>query len=671
MMQTNPRALILNVDDNEPSRYAKTRALRQAQEIEIVEAETGAAALRLVRELRPTLVLLDVKLPDMSGLEVCRIVKREFPEVLVLQTSASFVSGDDRTRGLDSGADSYLEQPCEPAELVASVRALLRIRKAEAALRESEGNFRTLADNMPMLCWMADEAGSIYWFNRRWYEYTGMTPEQTFGWGWQAAHDPAALPDVLERWKNSIANVIPFEAVFPLRGSDSVFRPFLTRAAPVRNETGRILRWFGTNTDISGQSAAEESLRELNETLEQRVAAELAQRLEAENAVRQMQKMDAIGQLAGGIAHDFNNMMAVVISSLNLLERRLAKGERDVSRYIDAAVDGATRASSLTRRLLAFSRQQSLAPEFIEVNPMVVGMMDLLARTLGEQIHLETDLSSETLQTKADVSELENALLNLSVNARDAMPGGGRLTIKTAANAVDEISAKKFEIAAGEYVLITVADTGSGMAPEIVERVFDPFFTTKGVGRGTGLGLSQVFGFVRQSDGHVDNRSQQSWGTSVSIYLPRHRGGSSAATAKEAPFRGGRSSEIIMVVEDEERVRMLSVEALRELGYTVVDASNPRDAVRMIDDGQPVTLLFTDVVMPHMDGVQLSRLCIEKLPELKVLFTTGYAAKAFGKDEKYRTNRNFIAKPFSVGKLAAKIREVLDGEDASPSHRDQ
>jgi PAS domain S-box-containing protein len=659
---SNSQTVILNVDDNEAARRAKTRALGLAGEVEIVEAATGAEAFRLVRELRPTLMLLDVGLPDVSGHEVCRIVKRDHPEVLVLETSASPVGGSDRARGLDAGADSFLEQPCEPDELVASVRALLRIRRAEAALRESEANFRTLADNMPMLCWMADAAGSVYWFNRRWYEYTGTTSEQTLGWGWGVVHDAAVLPTVLERWKNSIANVIPFEMVFPLRGSDGVFRPFLTRVAPVSDETGRILRWFGTNTDISVQRAAEERLRELNETLEQRVSAELAQRLEAESAVRQLQKMDAIGRLAGGIAHDFNNMMAVVISSLNLMERQLAKGGTDLSRYIEAAVDGATRASSLTRRLLAFSRQQPLAPELIDVNPMVASMMDLLARTLGEQIHLETDLSPNVLQIKVDVSELENALLNLAVNARDAMPNGGRLTIKTTPATINEPVAQHFGIAPGEYVIITVSDTGSGMEPDIVEKVFDPFFTTKGVGKGTGLGLSQVFGFVRQSGGHVKISSRPGLGAAVSIYMPRSHGEPSGEKSIAASERGGSREEVILVVEDEERVRTLSLEALRELGYSVIGVSSAREALRLVDSGQKVTLLFTDVIMPDMDGVQLAEFSREKIPDLKVLFTTGYAAKAFGKDETYRTQPNFIPKPFNVAGLAAKVREVLDAD---------
>jgi PAS domain S-box-containing protein len=395
----------------------------------------------------------------------------------------------------------------------------LRVRKADTVLREREADFRTLADNLPILCWIAEADGSVYWFNRRWYEYTGATSEQSLGWAWRSAHDPAILPEVLERWRGSLAGEVPFEMVFPLRGGDDIYRPFLTRAVPVRKGSGSAVRWFGTNTDISGQRAAEERLGELNETLEHRVATELAQRLEAERSVRQLQKTDAFSRLPDGIAHDFNNTMAVVISSLNLLERRLAKGDTDVAKYIRGAIDGATRASAFTRQLLAFSRQQALAPEPIDLNRAVKSMTEALTRTLGEKIRLETDLASEELQINADVGEFENSLLSLSANARDAMASGGKLTIKTAPASIDQAAAKRWGIAVGDYVTLTVSGAGSGMAPEVFERALGP--TTKGFRKGTALGLSQMFGFVGQSDGHVEVHSEEGGGTSVKIYLPR------------------------------------------------------------------------------------------------------------------------------------------------------
>ncbi len=383
---------------------------------------------------------------------------------------------------------------------------------------------------------------------------------------------------------------------------------------------------------------------------------------EAEEQVRQMQKMEAVGQLTGGIAHDFNNMMAVVIGGLNLLQRRLARGDTNVERYIDGAMDGANRAAALTQRLLAFSRQQPLAPEAVDANQLISSMLDLLNRTLGENVRIETKLAPELWRTQADPGQLENALINLSVNARDAMPEGGRLTIATANADLDGAQADAEKIAPGAYVLITVSDTGTGMAPDVIEKAFDPFFTTKGVGKGTGLGLSQVFGFIRQSGGHVTIASEVGKGTAVRVFLPRFSSEDVPALPKGRALsaEGARAGEIVMVVEDEERVRAFSVDALRELGYAVVETESAPDALRRIESGQDVTLLFTDVVMPEMTGPQLAELALRKRPALKVLFTTGYARNALAQDA-IDPGTSFLPKPFGIEQLAAKVRSVLDG----------
>jgi PAS domain S-box-containing protein len=392
-------------------------------------------------------------------------------------------------------------------------------------------------------------------------------------------------------------------------------------------------------------------------------AVETTERVKAESALRQAQKMEAIGQLTGGIAHDFNNMLAVVIGAINLLQRRLAQGNTDVRRYIDGALEGANRAASLTQRLLAFSRQQALAPEPISANRMVAGMSELLSRTLGEHIRIETVLAAGLWQTFADPVQLESAILNLSVNARDAMPDGGKLTIETANAYVDESFAREFQIAPGQYVMTAVTDTGTGMTPDVIAKAFDPFFTTKKVGAGTGLGLSQVFGFVRQSGGHVKIYSEPGVGTTVKIYLPRYQGSAVPAAPKQDPATPPRGDpgEVVLVVEDDERVRGYSVEALREFGYTVVQAANGAEALRMIDSGQTATLLFTDVVMPEMTGRQLADQARRKLPGLKVLFTTGYTRNAVTHNGMLETGTNFLPKPFGLEQLAAKVRSVLDG----------
>ncbi|CAM5774743.1 hypothetical protein LMIY3S_04675 [Labrys miyagiensis] len=654
--------LILNADGNEAARHAKTRALGRAAELEVIEAASGFEALVLVKEKRPTLILLDVKLPDMSGFDVCRIIKQDYPETLVLQTSASFVSGRDRTRGLDAGADSYLVQPSEPDELVASVRALLRIRAAEMALRESEANFRTLAENIPILCWMAAAHGGIYWYNKRWYDYTGCTLEQMRGWGWRSVHDRSVLPAVIGRWRESLETGSAFEMVFPLRGKDGVFRPFLTRVAPVTDETGRIIRWFGTNTDISKQTEVENELRDLNETLEQRVQDEVAARVAAENSLHQLHKVEALGQLTGGIAHDFNNMLAVIIGGLTLLKRKLARGQTDVERYIDGALDGAERAAALTKRLLGFSRQQPLAVERVCANAMILDMTDLLSRTLGEHIRITTVLAPDSWAVETDRSQLENALLNMSVNARDAMPDGGELSIETANAMLPERLAQEFGIPAGPYLCIAVTDTGTGMPEDVAARAFDPFFTTKGVGKGTGLGLSQVFGFVRQSGGHVTIASELGRGTTIRLYLPRSgsEGAEEEAAGESSKMLPGRPDETVLVVEDEDRVRAMAVEALQGLGYTVIEAASASDALELVAAGRPITLLFTDIVMPEMNGGELALLARARLPDLKVLFTTGYAPDDSGRIRSEGIAGRPLHKPYSLKQLSRRVRAAID-----------
>lgn len=414
--------------------------------------------------------------------------------------------------------------------------------------------------------------------------------------------------------------------------------------------------------ELAERRRAEAALQSLNSTLEQRVRDEIAERLKTEEQLRQAQKMEAVGQLTGGIAHDFNNMLAVTIGGLNLVQRKLDRGETDIQRYIDSAMDGAKRSANLTQRLLAFSRQQPLAPETMNVNRMVAGMSDLLSRTLGETINVETVLSAGLWQVKIDPAQLESTLLNLSVNARDAMPQGGKLTIETTNAYIDERYAKDYALASGQFVLIAVTDTGTGMTRDVIEKAFDPFFTTKGVGKGTGLGLSQVYGFVRQSGGNVKIYSEPNVGTTVKVYLPRYVGVADeyAVISSRDNVCGGLHSEIIMVVEDEDRVRAISVEALRDLGYTVVEASRPTEAIRLLEQGQQVHLLFTDVVMPEMSGREMADILRKMKPDLKILFTTGYTRNAIVHNGVLDAGTNLLSKPFSIDALAEKVRTILD-----------
>ncbi|KYG19699.1 chemotaxis protein CheY [Bradyrhizobium sp. AT1] len=403
-------------------------------------------------------------------------------------------------------------------------------------------------------------------------------------------------------------------------------------------------------------------LEALNAELEQRVADEIAERMKAEEQLRQAQKMEAVGQLTGGIAHDFNNMLAVILGGLNLAKRRLGKGEVDVDRFIEGAIDGANRAATLTQRLLAFSRQQPLAPEVVDLNKMVGGMSELLERSLGELVRLETVLAVGLWRVRADPAQLESAVINLAVNARDAMPKGGRLTIETSNVSIDRKFAQEYALSAGQYVLIAVTDNGTGIPAEVLGKVFDPFFTTKVVGKGTGLGLSQVYGFVRQSGGHVKIYSEVDVGTTVKIYLPRYAGQEAVSIPSQSVAHPGASlqGETILVVEDDERVRSISSESLRELGYTVIEAASAKEAIRTIENGFVPDLLFTDVVMPDMTGAELANELSKRHPDLKVLFTTGYTRNAIVHNGMLDAGKHLLSKPFAIEDLAVKVRNLLD-----------
>jgi signal transduction histidine kinase len=390
---------------------------------------------------------------------------------------------------------------------------------------------------------------------------------------------------------------------------------------------------------------------------------QIGRREAAESQLRQSQKMQALGQLTGGIAHDFNNMLGVIMGSLDLVMRRIAKGDFAIQRFLDAAAVATERAATLTQRLLAFARQQPLSPQPLDANKMIGNMSELLHSTLGEHIQIETVAGPRLWTISADLQQLENAILNIAINARDAMPDGGKLTIETANIYLDDAYCRQNpEITPGQFAMIAITDTGSGMAPEVAARAFDPFFTTKATGKGTGLGLSQVYGFVKQSNGHVKVYSEPGDGTAVKIYLPRLIGEADETRHKVAsePMRTGERSEIILVVEDDSMMRRLTSEALHELGYTVFDSENAADALAILDRVTDVKLLFTDVVMPDVNGKKLAEEAVRRRPDLKVLFTTGYTANAVVHGGVLDSGVNFISKPFTLDQLAAKVRAVLE-----------
>jgi PAS domain S-box-containing protein len=650
----------------------------------------------------------------------------------------------------------------------------------------SERQFRDLADSMPQLAWMARADGWVFWFNKGWHEYTGTTAAEMQGWGWQSVHDPATLPKVLERWRRSIATGAPFEMIFPLRAADGSFRSFLTRVTPVRDAEGSVTRWFGTNTDITGQRDIEDTLRRLNDFLEERIAQrsaalgeserrfrllvegvvdyaifmldpegritnwnagaqrikgyaareiigqhfsrfyteedraegvpqralataartgkfeaegwrvrkdgtrfwanvlidairddageligfakvtrDMTERRAVEERLRQAQKMEAIGQLTGGVAHDFNNLLTVIFGNLETLQRRLSeKDDDDLNRLVAGAIRGATRAAQLTHRLLAFSRRQPLEPKPVNLNRLVAGASELLQRTLGERVAVETVLGAGLWWVQVDPNQLESALLNLAVNARDAMPEGGKLSIETANAYLDEAyTGGQDDLDPGQYVLVAVSDTGTGMSKETLARAFEPFFTTKAPGEGTGLGLSQVYGFIKQSGGHVKIDSEPGEGTTVKLYLPRLATapgqGESDETTPAVPM--GRRGETILVVEDDDDVRAHGVDILRELGYRVIAAPDGESALRILESEPEVRLLFTDIGLPGgLNGRHLAEEARRRYPALRLLFTTAYARNAILHQGKLEPGVDLVLKPFTYAALAAKIREVLD-----------
>ena len=821
-----------------------------------------------------------------------------------------------------------------------------------------EAEFRLLADNIPTLCWIANGDGYIVWYNRRWHEYTGTTPEQMEGWGWQSVHDPERLPEVMERWTNSIATGEPFEMTFPLKGADGIFRPFLTRVQPVRDATEAVVRWFGVNTEISALRESEERYRQVfenaavgmieidaawnilksneayrditgrsepdlrgsnclsfthpddisagedalravasgkagrlafekryirpngeivwvrsslsrvsetegpnrllkvveditdvrrarealrtesqsleilnqtaaqvaaeldlsnvvqlvtdagvrltgarfgaffynsiddageklmlytlsgadrseferfghpratpvfaptfkgegvvrsdditadprygknapnqgmpeghlpvrsylavpvmsrsgevigglffghpeagvfteaserlmlglagqaaiaidnarlfeaaqraNQTLEQRVEERTKELQTAHEALRQSQKMETVGQLTGGIAHDFNNLLQIVSGNLDLLRQKLPADATHLRRYADRAFTGAERAATLTQRLLAFSRRQPLAPKPLDINRLVPGMSELLHRTLGETIEIEAVLAPRLWTIEADPNQLENAILNLALNARDAMPEGGKLTIETQNTHLDpSYTAQNPEVAAGQYAVICISDTGVGMDSETATKAIEPFFTTKEVGRGTGLGLSMVYGFVKQSGGHLKIYSEPGEGTTVKMYLPRLIG-KFEDQDQDAAFGAieAHGEETILVCEDDEDVRAYSSEVLRELGYRVLEAPDGPAALAVLQANADVDLLFTDVVLPGgMSGAVLAKEAAKLRPGIKTLFTTGYARNAIVHHGRLDPGVNLITKPFSYADLAARVRDILD-----------
>jgi PAS domain S-box-containing protein len=541
------------------------------------------------------------------------------------------------------------------------------LERAETALADSEQRYRTLFESM-------DEGFCIIEFldgpHGPLSDYVHIEANPAY-----AQH--AGIPNVVGQ---KLREMVPDEA----DGWAELYGGVLRTGVPIRFErelvaTGRHLELAAFRIepasrrqvavlfqDITARKRAEAALQHLNETLEIRIAEAIAERKHAEEALRQSQKMEAVGQLTGGIAHDFNNLLTGIIGSLELLEVRLRQGRTsEIHRYVGAAQGASKRAAALTHRLLAFSRRQTLDPRPTDVNRLVMDMEELVRRTVGPQITLEVVTAVGLWQALIDASQLESALLNLCINARDAMPEGGRITIETANKWLDDHAAKERDLPPGQYLSLCVTDTGSGMTPDVIARAFDPFFTTKPIGQGTGLGLSMVYGFVRQSGGQVRIYSEVGCGTTMCLYLPRHYGNSSEIPTITAPTASARAptGKTVLIVDDEPSVRMLVTEVLEDLGYSPIEASDGPAGLRILESEAAIDLLISDVGLPGgINGRQLADAARITRPELKVLFITGYAENAIIGSGHLAPGMRVLTKPFVVETLANRIQDMI-GDD--------
>ncbi|GGK53925.1 PAS domain-containing protein [Salinarimonas ramus] len=598
--------------------------------------------------------------------------------------------------------------------------------RAQMELRESEARLRELADNVSQLVWTTDAQGAITWYNKRWFDYTGTTLEEMRGWGWRAVHHPDHVERVVASVSHAFETGEPWEDTFPLRAKDGTYRWFLSRARPIRDETGAIVRWFGTNTDVTAQRHAQDALHRLTRTLE----AEVAQRTEerdgmwrlgqdiflvldlegtfvslnpaftrilawephevvgrrhwrflhpddvaakesglallragtpvsghvnrylhkqggyrliswaavaqgehiyavgrdvtderaraaeleaAQEQLRQSQKIEAIGQLTGGVAHDFNNLLTIVRTSVGFLRREGLAEERR-RRYVEAIAEAVDRGAKLTGQLLAFARRQTLQPEPFEVRTRVSTTAEMLSSVLGAAIEIVVETADEPCWIEADVAQFDTAIVNMALNAKDAMDGAGLLTIRVAHD--------------GEHVAVSLADTGCGIAPDALERIFEPFYTTKEVGRGTGLGLSQVFGFARQSGGDVLVDSRLGSGAKITLCLPRTepaRHPHGARAVEPAPLADGRGTRVL-VVEDNREVGGFATQTLQDLGFATTWVTSGEEALALVDaDAGRFDVVFSDVVMPGIDGLTLAREIRRREPGLPIVLTTGYS----------------------------------------------
>jgi PAS domain S-box-containing protein len=640
---------LLIVDDNVATRYALRRRLER-HGYEVLEAGTGGEGLALIESEVLDALILDVNLPDMSGFDIVRILRADARTALlpVIHVSAASIQTGDIITGLDAGADAYLIHPVDPDVLLATLRTLLRVRDTENALRESEARFREIFVNVSAPIAVLDAGLKVHECN---HAFAQLILDN---------RDPQALRECFAEDQSAILNELRLRLVDGERWKGTLnmrvqgeIRETEWQISPYR--TPELSLVFVE--DVTEHRHRERShLARLDDTTTQ-LAKEVAERVRAEAQLLQVQKMDALGKLTGGIAHDFNNLLTGIITSLELIQKRVVDGRLDkVQFYSEAALNSAMSAASLTHRLLAFARQQPLDTRPVDINEQVRSLEELLGRTIGERITLKLELTSKPAIALVDPVQLESAVLNLVINARDALPAGGNIWLNTYA----AYSHGDPNMADGAYVALSVRDDGTGIEHNVIDKVFDPFFTTKPLGQGTGLGLSTIYGFARQSGGDAHIRSVARRGTEVTIMLPASTDPTGADIPAPVVDPQG-SGEHVLIVEDMPSVRMFVTEVLEDAGYRCTQAADIETALERLQNDPSINLLLTDVGLPRMSGRELADVARGWREGLPILFMTGYAETAINRQVFLGSGMDMLVKPFQISELLDKVRRTLDG----------
>ncbi|MBV4546163.1 MULTISPECIES: response regulator [Pseudomonas] len=640
---------LLIVDDNVATRYALRRRLER-HGYTVLEAGTGSDGLALIESEALDALILDVNLPDMSGFDIVRLLRADPRTALlpVIHVSAASIQTGDIITGLNAGADAYLIHPVDPDVLLATLRTLLRVRDTENALRESEARFREIFANVSAPIAVLDANLKVHECNHAFAQLIvdNRDPQalrECF------AEDQCSILDELrlrlvdgERWKGTLNMRVQGE----IRETQWQISPYRTP------ELSLVFV-----EDVTEHRHRERShLARLDDTTTQ-LAKEVAERVHAEAQLLQVQKMDALGKLTGGIAHDFNNLLTGIITSLELIQKRVADERLDkVQFYTEAALNSAMSAASLTHRLLAFARQQPLDTRPVDINEHVRSLEELLVRTIGERITLKLELTNKPAIALVDPVQLESAVLNLVINARDALPSGGNIWVNTYA----AYSHGDPNLADGAYVALSVRDDGTGIEHNVIDKVFEPFFTTKPLGQGTGLGLSTIYGFARQSGGDAHIRSVARRGTEVTIMLPGTNDPTGADAPVPVPDAKG-SGEHVLIVEDMATVRLFVTEVLEDAGYRCTQAADIESALERLQNDPSINLLLTDVGLPRMSGRELADVARGWHEGLPILFMTGYAETALNRQVFLGTGMDMLVKPFQISELLDKVRRTLDG----------